>query len=78
MMVRHRPTRWTEEDEPGVRCVGAPVFDENGAAVAAISVAGTKNEIGMDRVPILARQMMRTAQQILSRMGYIGQNLGVA
>ena len=67
-----------EEDEPGVRCIGAPVFDENGAAVAAISVAGTANQIGMDRVPILARQVMRTAQGISSRMGYVAQNIGIA
>ena len=67
-----------EEDEPGVRCVGAPVFDENAAAVAAISVAGTASQIGMDRVPILSRQVMRAAHGISSRMGYVPQSLGVA
>lgn len=67
-----------EEDEPGIRCIGAPVFDENGAAVAAISVAGTTNQIGMERVPVVALQVMRAALRISSRMGYAGQNLGVA
>jgi len=67
-----------EEDEPGVRCIGAPVFDENGVGIAAVSVAGTTNQIGMDRVPSLAVQVMRTAQEISSRMGCVGKNLGVA
>jgi DNA-binding IclR family transcriptional regulator len=64
-----------EEDEPGVRCIGAPVFDENSVAVAAISVAGTTSQIGMDRVPILSRQVMRAAHAVSSRMGYLPQSV---
>lgn len=67
-----------EEDEPGLCCVGAPVFDENGKAVAAISVAGTTSQIGIDRVPILARQVKRAARGISSRLGYAAQDLGSA
>ena len=67
-----------EEDEPGVRCIGAPVFGENGSVVAAISVAGTTSQIGMDRVSNLAHQVMRTAQEISSRLGYVTQTLGTA
>jgi DNA-binding IclR family transcriptional regulator len=67
-----------EEDEPGVRRIGAPVFDENAAAVAAISVAGTTSQIGMDRVPLLARQVMRAAQGVSLRMGHVPQSLGIA
>ena len=67
-----------EEDEPGVRCIGAPVFDENGTVVAAISVAGTTSQIGIDRVPILARQVTQVAREISSRLGYIVQDVDVA
>jgi DNA-binding IclR family transcriptional regulator len=67
-----------EEDEPGVCCVGAPVFDENGKVVAAISVAGTTSQIGTDRVPILARQVIRAARGISSRLGYMAQGLASA
>jgi DNA-binding IclR family transcriptional regulator len=62
-----------QEDEPGVCCIGAPVFDENGKAVAAISIAGIASQIGSDRVPILARMVMRAAGNISARFGYVTQ-----
>ncbi|MGA8439470.1 MAG: IclR family transcriptional regulator [Candidatus Sulfotelmatobacter sp.] len=67
-----------EEDEPGLRCIGAPIFDESLKAVAAISVAGTTNQIPMDRVPILARMVMQVAQGISARLGYVAQEPGIA
>ena len=67
-----------EEDEPGVCCIGAPVFDQNGNAMAAISVAGTTSQIGVDRVPILARQVKRAARGISLRLGYAGKESDVA
>lgn len=67
-----------EEDEPGVCCIGAPVFDENGKVVAAISVAGTTSQIGTDRVPIVAGQVMRAARGISSRLGHPAQTLSIA
>jgi DNA-binding IclR family transcriptional regulator len=66
-----------EEDEPGVCCIGAPVFDDRGNAVAAISVAGTTSQIGIDRVPILARQVKRAARGISLRLGYVGKESDV-
>jgi len=67
-----------EEDEPGVRCIGAPVFDEKGKAVAAISIAGVASQIGIDRVPVLARLVTRAAGRISARMGYVAQEAGAA
>jgi len=67
-----------EEDEPGVLCIGAPVFDQNGKAVAAISIAGTTSQIGIARVPPLARLVMRVARGISSRLGYVAQKPDVA
>lgn len=66
-----------EEDEPGLCCLGAPVFGHNGRAVAAISVAGTASQIRSERVPLLARQVMRAARGISTRLGYVPQNLGI-
>jgi DNA-binding IclR family transcriptional regulator len=67
-----------QEDEPGLCCIGAPVFDGNGKAVAAISVAGTTSQIGIDRVPALARLVMRAARGVSSRLGYVAQEVGTA
>jgi len=67
-----------EEDEPGVCCIGAPVFDEDGKAIAAISIAGIASQIGTDRVPILARLVTRVAGSISARLGYVAQVASVA
>jgi len=67
-----------EEDEPGVCCIGAPVFDENGKTVAAISVAGTTRQIGIDRVAVLAREVKQAALEISTRLGYVEKRSGVA
>jgi DNA-binding IclR family transcriptional regulator len=66
-----------EEDEPGVCCIGAPVFNEDEKAVAAISVAGTTSQIGIDRVPGLARQVKRAALGISARLGYVEKQSSV-
>jgi len=65
-----------EEDEPGLRCIGAPVFGPNGRAMAAISVAGTTSQIMIDRVPSLSRMIIRTAQGISSCLGHLVQDHG--
>lgn len=67
-----------EEDEPGVCCLGAPVFDEDGKAVAAISVAGTTSQIGSNRIPVLARQVMQAARSISTRLGFVARYPGSA
>jgi DNA-binding IclR family transcriptional regulator len=59
-----------EEDEIGLRCIGAPVFDTSAGVVAAISVSGTTVQITMERVPALARTVTRTAAAISSQLGY--------
>jgi DNA-binding IclR family transcriptional regulator len=67
-----------EEDEPGLRCIGAPIFDESRKAVAAVSVAGTTNQIPIDRVPILARMVIQGARGISSRLGYVKPECDIA
>jgi DNA-binding IclR family transcriptional regulator len=66
-----------EEDEPGVRCIGAPVFNQDGKAVAAISIAGISSQLASNRVPILANLVKQVAGNISARLGYIAQESGV-
>jgi DNA-binding IclR family transcriptional regulator len=59
-----------EEDEIGLRCIGAPVFDNTERVVAAISVSGTTVQISTARVQTFARIVKKTAAAISARLGY--------
>jgi len=50
-----------EEHALGLRCVAAPVFDEFGRAVAAISVSGPSARIPVERLPTLGRMVAQAA-----------------
>lgn len=59
-----------EDHREGLRCVGAPVFDASGRAVAAVSIAGPTFRISPATIPRLARQVMHCAQAISAALGY--------
>lgn len=50
-----------EEHALGLRCVAAPVFDEFGRAVAAISISGPSARIPGERIPALGRMVAQAA-----------------
>ena len=50
-----------EENAVGLRCVAAPVFDESGQPVMAISVSGPAARIEMERLPSLGRMVAQAA-----------------
>jgi DNA-binding IclR family transcriptional regulator len=52
-----------EEEEIGVRCVGAPIVDRS-KVVGALSVVGTTSEIDRATVELLARHVISTAREI--------------
>lgn len=58
-----------EEIEEGLRCIGAPVRDQSGRVVAAISVSGPRYRFGEEAMPKLAELVMRSAEQISARLG---------
>lgn len=63
-----------EENERGIRCVGAPVFDEAGKAVAAISVSGPAFRVTKKSVQEnLKKEVMETALRISQRLGFRGR-----
>lgn len=55
-----------EEDEIGLRCIGAAILDGDKRAVAALSVAGTTAQITDERVQSLAELVKATALSISS------------
>ena len=61
-----------EEFEDGLRCVGAPIFDHRGQAVASISVAAPVFRLGRDRLALVVRQVIDAAQRLSAEIGYQG------
>jgi DNA-binding IclR family transcriptional regulator len=60
-----------EEDELGLRCIGAPVVGYEGHVVGAISVAGTTSQMHQGNIADLAAQVRQTSTAISRAMGYI-------
>lgn len=58
-----------QEHAKGVRCVAAPVFDESGRPLAAISLSGPTARITDERVPVLGQQVAAAARQITQELG---------
>lgn len=59
-----------EELEAHLHAVGAPIFDHQGLAVAAVSISGPAARLPRRREPELARMVMEAAGRISRAMGY--------
>ena len=57
-----------EEDEVGMRCIGAPIFDPLGTPVAAVSIYGTTAQITPPNLERMAELVRRTATRISERL----------
>lgn len=53
-----------EEETMGLRCIGAPILDASYQAIAAISVAGTIQEITPEKLSHLASLVRRAAERV--------------
>jgi IclR family KDG regulon transcriptional repressor len=61
-----------EENEIGIRCVGAPIFDYTTIPIAAISISAPRERMDNERLTLLG-SMVREATQIVSRRkGFTG------
>jgi IclR family acetate operon transcriptional repressor len=59
-----------EEGELGVRCVGAPIWDDTGRVVAAISVTGVLSQIPHERIEPLGAEVMAAANAVSRELGF--------
>jgi DNA-binding IclR family transcriptional regulator len=66
-----------EEEEIGVRCIGAPVLNWERSVVAAISIAGTTARINSETCDGLIEQVKHTALEISRQLGYPGDRESV-
>lgn len=58
------------ENEDGISCVAAPVFDHDGEVVAAISVTGPEYRIPQERIEELGREVRKISLAVSRRVGY--------
>jgi DNA-binding IclR family transcriptional regulator len=59
-----------QETDMGARCVAAPLFDESGKVVAAISVSGPITRMTLDRIQAFAGATQKAARTISARLGH--------
>jgi len=60
-----------EENERGIRCVAAPIYNETGRGVAAISISGPAFRITKKVVQeTLKKEVIETASKISQRLGF--------
>jgi DNA-binding IclR family transcriptional regulator len=58
-----------EEYDEGLRCIGAPVFDHTGQAVAALGIGGPVTRVTPERAASLGELVMAAAQGLSRRLG---------
>ena len=61
-----------EENEMGILCVGAAVFDYSGKAVGAVGIAWPVVRGGLERMYALQEPLKHACAQISRAMGYRG------
>jgi DNA-binding IclR family transcriptional regulator len=62
-----------EENEDRVRCIGAPIRDQSGSIVAAVSVSSVGQYMSERRMSELAATVIDTANAISAKLGYRGE-----
>lgn len=66
-----------EENEPGIRCVAAPVRNGSGAVVAAISISAITPYMPLERMSALQPVMRQAAAEISKKLGYSGAGVTI-
>jgi DNA-binding IclR family transcriptional regulator len=67
-----------EEEEIGVRCVGAPIFSPGKEVIAALSIVGETGRISPENLPGLCRNVIETANLVSEQMRDVQLEAGVS
>ncbi|NWQ44337.1 IclR family transcriptional regulator [Bacillus sp. EB106-08-02-XG196] len=59
-----------EENEYGITCIAAPIFDHLGNVVAAVSISGPTTRMTSKQLNQLGPLMIQTSQQLSARLGH--------
>ncbi|MGC4376344.1 IclR family transcriptional regulator [Fictibacillus sp. Mic-4] len=63
-----------EENELGITCIAAPIFNHRGTVVGAISISGTSMRMTEERIDTLKDQVMNVCRKVSERLGYKTNN----
>lgn len=58
------------ENEEGIRCVGAPVFNFDRSMAGAISLTAVHTDLPLDKVAFHASKVVESAAKISRRLGH--------
>ena len=67
-----------EGNEPGICCVGAPVFDHSGRPIAALSVSTPTIRFDADRLAEFGAHVRACADEVSRGMGWLGEGVAPA
>lgn len=56
----------------GHRCIGAPIFDYRGDAIASISASGPIMQVTDEKISLVINEVKKAAAEISKRMGFVG------
>jgi DNA-binding IclR family transcriptional regulator len=59
-----------EENNLGARCLGAPVFNQQGEIEASIGLSGTINQVNSDTMPRIVEALKDAARHLSMQLGY--------
>lgn len=59
-----------EENEKGIRCIGAPIFDYSGRVIGALSISGATVTITADKFDFISKKAVEYARSISMKMGW--------
>jgi DNA-binding IclR family transcriptional regulator len=59
-----------EENNLGARCVGAPVFNQQGAIEASVGLSGTTNQVNSQTMPRILDALKDAARHVSMQLGY--------
>jgi DNA-binding IclR family transcriptional regulator len=59
-----------EENNIGARCLGAPIFNQNGEIEASLGLSGTINQVNSQTMPRIVEHLKDAARHISMQLGY--------
>ncbi len=59
-----------EENNMGARCLGAPIFNQQGAIEASLGLSGTINQVNAQTMPRIVEALKDAARHISMQLGY--------